>query len=446
VTVKRDGRSCYAVVATDTKGSVLTKVVAGRSATTEAVEEKAAPIQPIALGKAPAAPAPKLPMFVGLHASNSYAGDKGYGLSGYLYFATPEMGYRDGLQGVFAVREDRGRLVLSSIDAIHNPVAGPLNHTMETFWFGYRCVPQWADHPEERAYPFTENRMLWIIGWAVKKYDVDPNRIYAGGGSMGAWGSSTFAFRHPEIFAAVYPDRPRTRQAGLPKIAPAPFWTRPAPAPKAVMMDDGRTPYLERQDMVRFAAEHHEDLPAFIWCCGRNDGFASFKEQVDMVRALTASHHGFAFVWNDGGHGGGPGLGRLNRYYGPEKFARDRSYPAFGNSSLNDDLGSGELGADKKLKDGALEGGINLGFVWKDVVDEDGRWSVGLANDLAKAEMTVDVTPRRCQRFRPKPGEKLRWTSSAGGAGEVTADQWGLVTVEKVRIAPGAETTLTIAR
>ena len=77
---------------------------------------------------------------------------------------------------------------------------------------------------------------------------------------------------------------------------------------------------------------------------------------------------------------------------------------------------------------------------------EPGRWSVKLSNDMAKADMTVDVTPRRCQKFKVKPGEKFKWTNSSGGSGTVTADKNGLVTVTKVKIKPGAETTLTISR
>ena len=97
---------------------------------------------------------------------------------------------------------------------------------------------------------------------------------------------------------------------------------------------------------------------------------------------------------------------------------------------------------DPKL--GAPVGGINLGFDWSDVRDEPGRWSIALGNELAKDRMTVDVTPRRCQAFRPKPGESFRWTDSAGGAGTVTADDWGLVTVPQMAILPGRKTTLTI--
>ena len=158
-----------------------------------------------------------------------------------------------------------------------------------------------------------------------------------------------------------------------------------------------------------------------------------------MVKAMTASHHGFAFAWNDGYHSSGSApMGKLMKYYGADKFARHRSYPAFGNSSINNDPGPGDP------KAGDMEGGINLGFSWKNVVDEANRWSVALSNDLCQAEMTVDVTPRRGQKFKPAPGAKFPWTNTAGGNGEVTADAWGLVTVEKVRIKPGAATVLNI--
>ena len=452
VTVQSDGTSYYAVVATDKAGAVLTKVVPGKSATTEPVAEKVAPLKPIKVRESPTplSGVRRLPLYLDLHSSNSgrtedkiAAGESFYVASRagdcdyYLYFARPEWGYRDGLQGVFAVLERRGTLVLVSRDCIERPLGNPLNFTMETFWFGYYCVPQWSPEKEPRAYPFTERRMLWVIDWTVKKYDADPDRIYAGGGSMGAWGLSTFAFRHPEIFAAIYPDRPRTRQKGLPSLTTRKVYCTDGP----VLMDDGKTDYFLRMDMVKFASEHHEDLPFMGWNCGRADGFASWQEEVDMVKAMAAAHHGFAFSWNNGNHGeGAASRGLVNKYYGPGTFARNRSYPAFSNSSIDNNMGSGDA------KEGDLVGGINLGFAWKNVVDEAGKWSAAISNDLAKAEMTVDVTPRYCQKFKAKPSEKFKWTNSAGGAGEVAADQWGLVTIEKVRIKPGEATTLAISR
>jgi hypothetical protein len=145
-------------------------------------------------------------------------------------------------------------------------------------------------------------------------------------------------------------------------------------------------------------------------------------------------------------------MSRINRWYPPRSFARNQSYPAFSNSSIDDDFGTGEMdviegGPTRRvLKDGngASEGGINLGFVWKDVVDEKKTWSVTLRNDLAKNEMTMDVTPRRCQIFSPRPGERVTWFTSDGHKGTVTVDRWGLATVTRVKLSPDHETVLTL--
>lgn len=194
-------------------------------------------------------------------------------------------------------------------------------------------------------------------------------------------------------------------------------------------------------DGPRFAALRHEDLPFLCQACGRHDVYATWQEHIDTVNALTAAHHGFAFAWDIGGHGeGGRAMQALAKHYSAAKFARERSYPALGNSSLNQKMGGGDP------KDGDLVGGINLGFAWNDVRDEEGRWAVTLSNDLARADLTVDVTPRRCQHFKPRPGEQLRWSTSTGGSGDVSADEYGLVTVPRLVIRAGNGTTLTIVR
>jgi hypothetical protein len=443
-TILKEGKSYYAVRVTDEKSVPLGRIVAGESATVEPVEEKVAPIQPVKLydskdrgpyWKQTCISGEKgLPLHLNLHASQGQGGGAGDYGDYYLYFGTPEMGYCDGIPGVFSVKELRdkpgNRLVLETRDAIVHPGG---KRAVETYWFGYVCVPQRAAHPEPRAYPFTERRLAWILGWTILKYGADPDRVSCGGGSMGAWGSTSFGFRRPDLFAAVYPDRPRTIQRGMPSIVEK--------IDGKVFMPDGVTGYLDRMDGVRFASEHAEDLPFIGWCCGRNDGFATWKEQVEMIRALTRNHHGFAFSWNNGDHSSGSkAMALIHQDYPAPKFARSRSYPAFGHSSIDQDPGSGDP------KDGDAEGGINLGFEWKDVVDEERGWSATLSNARAKGEMTVDVTPRRCQKFRPKADEPLKWTASSGGSGSVASGASGLVTIEKVRLKAGEPTTLRITR
>jgi pimeloyl-ACP methyl ester carboxylesterase len=450
-TIRKDGRSFYAVMVTDEQYRPVGRIVPGQSATTGAVEERVAPIQPIAVrvstGSAAITGKEKLPLMLSLHGSQARGGPSAMG-NVFVYFGTPEMGWRDGIPGSFAVFEQRGKmLTLGPRDAIENPDG---NGAVETCWFGYACVPVGASHQEPRAYPFTENRLDWMVAWVIARYKADPLRVYSGGQSMGGMGSTQWAFRRPDIFAAVYPRLGRIRQTWRPVVPKGPKGSlNKALKGERLMLFDGTSDYyIDKMDAAKYAYEHKEDLPFYAFCCGRRDWVETWKANIEMVQALTASRHGFALAWTNGGHDdiGAKGRTLLQKYYPPSKFARDRSFPAFGNSSIDDNMGSGELDENKALKDGDLVGGINLGFDWQDVVDEEGKWSAKISNDLCQKEMTVDVTPRWCQRFKPRAGEKFQWTDSAGGEGEVTADQWGLVTVAKLRLRPGEATALAIAR
>ena len=129
-------------------------------------------------------------------------------------------------------------------------------------------------------------------------------------------------------------------------------------------------------------------------------------------------------------------------------FRRDRSVPAFGNCSLDDNIGEGELGS------GRAFGQINGYLVWESdtIVDEPGLYGItvwlwdGDRHGRGRAPLdacTVDLTPRKCQKFKPKPGQGFSWTNLtlADGkdvrSGKVQADKHGLVTLEKLRITKG---------
>ena len=447
VAVQKPRKSYYAIVATDTKFKAESQVVPGKSATTEAIDEKPAPIQPIKLYDSKERKGPYvantsitgkkgLPLHITLHGSQATGGGAGEYGDYYLFFGNRDMGHRDGLPGVFSVTETRDKagnhLVLRARDALEHPSGA---RAMETYWLGYSCVPQGASHAEPRFYPYTENQLVRMVRWVAERYGADTNRITMGGSSSGAVGSMNVGFRHPELFAAVFPVVGRVRK--VPAVPLDGKLTNGA----SLCMPDGKTNYLDYVDGPRVAAQRHDDLPFLCWACGRNDGYATWQEHIDMVKALTEAHHGFAFAWNNGGHSeGGKAMQMLAKHYPAVKFALDRSYPALGNSSLNHNMGNGDP------KNGDLVGGINLGFDWKDVIDEKNQWAVTLSNDLAKADMTVDVTPRRCQAFKLKSGARVRWTTSTGGAGDIDADAQGLVTVPRVVIQPGQDTRLTMSR
>jgi hypothetical protein len=42
--------------------------------------------------------------------------------------------------------------------------------------------------------------------------------------------------------------------------------------------------------MVKFAADYPGELPFMGWSIGRHDGYAGWKEQVDMAHTMAATH------------------------------------------------------------------------------------------------------------------------------------------------------------
>ncbi len=107
--------------------------------------------------------------------------------------------------------------------------------------------------------------------------------------------------------------------------------------------------------------------------------------------------------------------------------------------------------------DGSPRGTRNGHFAWSsknqnfdsdrtedDIVDEENQWAICLRlrdnplSEFTGSTATVDVTPRRCQRFRPRAGELVHWENldcSDPNAmhkiaeGDVATDENGLVTI-----------------
>ena len=74
--------------------------------------------------------------------------------------------------------------------------------------------------------------------------------------------------------------------------------------------------------------------------------------------------------------------------------------------------------------------------------------TVGLVKQAPKDACTVSLTPRRVQRFRPRPGAKLRWTNTsiADGkqvqTGQAVVDTLGLITLKNAAISKGTNREL----
>ena len=122
----------------------------------------------------------------------------------------------------------------------------------------------------------------------------------------------------------------------------------------------------------------------------------------------------------------------------PLELRTDKSLPAFTGCSLDDDPGNGDPA------DGDPEGQSNLYLAWdpESIRDDAGTWqiTVRLIEKSSKPECTVNITPRRLQHFKPKPGQTYKWTNATtniGAAiqtGRATADEHGLIALEDVKV------------
>jgi len=290
------------------------------------------------------------------------------------------------------------------------------------------------------ARSYSPKRVWAFVEWMQKKWPIDRNRIFTGGSSMGGSGVSHW-IRYGDRFAygiswvgvhipALSPGFRGSYERVVGKVE----WNIP---------HESGIPVFDYLDDARFLREHPAvETPFLAYSNGKNDSGIGWKQAVEFTRALQETRRPHLFVWGQGGHGQRAYFptdrGGGDNVRSPLDIRLDRSLPAFTRCSLDDDPGTGDPG------NGDAEGQINRYLRWRtgEIVDEPDRWSVVVyLIERAPAERaTVDVTPRRLQAFRPGAGKKYSWTaiSLEGGRllqrGQVTADRWGLLTLERVEV------------
>ena len=308
----------------------------------------------------------------------------------------------------------------------------------ELYWNGPRKKELWR---KGVVRPYSQRRMLAFLDWVATRWKVDLTRTHVAGNSMGGSGAPMLAIRYPDRIAWAVswvgvhtPARSPQFKGSYARVYGETGW--------GIRFEDG-TNVWDHFDDAKYLRKHPDKEIGFItFSNGKNDGAIGWPQAVEFFRALQETGRPHVFVWGRGGHGQRAKMPvTLAQRVLPIDVRTDQCLPAFSDCSLDDNPGKGDPG------DGDAEGQANLYLYWRtgDIVDEPGRLelTVGLIDKAPKTECTVDITPRRRQKFKPRPGEKLRWTSkplAGGGAiqsGETAADKWGLVTLEKVKVATG---------
>lgn len=448
----------YAVITRDNSGAQEPSPPSPTNVLQAPVKEEPAPIVPVL--QVPSSDpqrnpnccsisvASELPLWLRLHGSGGRAGEVG---DLQAFWGDANMGYQDGIQSIFSVFEDHSgdalakggarKLIMAPQDAVWS-VDG--NSFSETFWYGYKDVPNFARDRQPHVYPFTRAKLSLIVPWVVQHYNADRNRIYGISESMGAYGQINWSLQQPNLFAAIF--------MRIPILGP---WQRipslidltPTGKPKTVAtttdtLPDGITLYNKDTDVSAWVAEDcSRNLPYLSWASGRNDiGLANHRMWTYAVRfanALRACHYGFSFVWGNGRHDAATGNlenSLLEQYQ--TVFARNISYPAFTNSSADDNYGKGEY------DDGDSSGCVNCGWQWTIESDTNSTWSVSLTNNRLRKSATVDITPRNLQLFTPVKTTLMTWSTSTGQQGQSEVDRFGLVTARGVHL--NAQETITV--
>lgn len=327
-----------------------------------------------------------------------------------------------------------------------------LPNNLNSYWFGYHenydiysAATQTHNSGTVRAY--TMKRVLFTIDWVEKHFQIDTNRVYLSGTSMGAIGAKTMAFLYPQKFAAVFLAVPKFNVYTLGELQ---------------LMTDVVSPatgnYLSGMQARNVDFMAHEDfklsLPYFITVNGKNDLVVGWDEKPPFYDTMQNNFFGGAFYWDLKNHGGIGYNWKTN--LNPDIFNLNTavSYPVFTNCTINSNAGNGTV------TDGDSVGTINGRIGWEKNIEEyNHSYKIILKTvDLTNANLSglfpavqnceATVTLRRLQQFFPDSGNMLYWKNIRAGGLVVQADSFiypgGLISIDTVKIF-GVTDTLYIA-
>lgn len=341
---------------------------------------------------------------------------------------------------------------------LHGPEQGMVSITPgdphQAWFYGHR------DASGQKVVNYSQRRMVMTVDVVLRHLksegvEVDANKVYVHGGSMGGTGGNLLGARNGDVFAAVLASKgavDHNRNGGWTGDAANRLW-----GTKEQNLPTNEGPKVwDHVNLIQWhLANVKQETAFFLDAHASNDESVPFGAVPEYYAALQKAKRPFAAVWGPWGHSGFEDPHWPNHeWWGVFTFNKDESVPAIGNCSSNDEPKPGSKGE------------INTHVEWSSreckfdkeadkakAVDLPDRWEMSFRSCNFRRsqsqkkdvdEQTADITPRRCQKFRPQPGSKCRWEnwSWADPAapkkvadGTVTADEHGLVTAPKFVIA-----------
>ena len=266
-----------------------------------------------------------------------------------------------------------------------------------------------------------EKRVIDTVKWAIKKYNIDANRVYLCGNSMGGSGALGIGMRNGDLFAAIKANVP----AGIEHASDRMYFP-PQSVPENVQI---------------------ANPPVVIDYSAPNDQWSAGHDR--FVKAMNDRRYPLYFYWGPFGHANNhAGIIKVNDLINSFDWLsvkRNEAYPVFANASCNNAIPWPDH------LDDQTSGQVNAFFRWKNISDSKTKLEVSLfltsPADLKTTfeipkEATADVSLRRVQNMQVMPGQSVKWTFGAV-QGEVAADATGLITIPGLRIT-ATPATLTV--
>ena len=323
-----------------------------------------------------------------------------------------------------------------------------VNYPPQDWWYGYRKTYGISKSKKnDIVFNYTERRLSSFINWMQKHWKIDKNLIFVEGSSMGGSGAISFGMKNGQMFC--YADS----WVGIACWRHSKYF-RNGESKKWGEIDElvnyNGLKFDDWMDLSWWLRQHPiAETPFLSFANGKNDGSIGWYQAVRAVSALWETKRPFVFLWGMGGHGQ-----RAKFMFDPKQMAKNQSIPAFRNCSLDDKIGKGrKLKQPQKYKtrdgrlledwyDGDSTGQINAYLKWDIIKDQKDKYEISLflSQEAPEDTCSVDMTPRRIQKFKLEKDQKFNWSNITVKdnqkiqAGVETADQWGLVTIKNLKV------------
>jgi dienelactone hydrolase len=457
VTEATAGPRHYAVTWTASDGTESREITPGANATAAPIDGSVA--LPLPVWQAPNGTLPAANSGAGRRLVLSLHGRGGGVTAGptpssvnCLWFGDATQGWREGLAFKFMLSLQPDTVVITPMDRVWigravTESGDQRDHcpAINTWWFGYNENIRQTTHTDPVSAPnYTERYLLGLLRWAQRYLGCDPNATYVNGGSMGGSATVALALHFPDVFAAA--------QA----LVPVYSCTRPGQGSATRLecmcgpLTDKRTAtvggatILDYLNGTRNLLAASGDTPPIFATNGRKDGSIPWENNPPFYAAAEQARQAFAVYWNNGDHGmSGQAPADVKAWSSTlYRYRLDQSYPCFTACSDNRNYGKGTP------TDGDLEGWINRGLTWEKLEDTADSYAITILADYPGIAypVTLAVTPRRRQHFKPAPGTTLVVVSGDTEPRTLTVEPTGRFTITGVAVPGAAGTRLTVRR